>query len=247
VSIGTLDGKGSTAATIRRDGRVEAVRARCCNRNDTAHAFLLALHRGDGIIEGLNPTKEAGMSTASVTAPALMTAEQFAERPDPGFPEELVRGRIVPMAVPDRRHGQICSNALFLFRSYADAHELGHVLCNDSGVITERGLDTVRGANVSIYSFTRVPKGPLPDGYLDAPPDLVVEVLSPSERWPKALAKVAEYLEAGTIVVVVLDDIRRIAHVYRADGTTRVLAADEELTLPDLLGDFCVRVGRFFE
>ena len=42
------------------------------------------------------------MSTASVTAPALLTAEQFAERPDPGYPEELVKGRVVPMPVPSR-------------------------------------------------------------------------------------------------------------------------------------------------
>jgi Uma2 family endonuclease len=58
---------------------------------------------------------------------------------------------------------------------------------------------------------------------------------------------VGEYLDAGITVVVVLDDNRRLAHVYRADGTTRVLAADEELTIPDLLGDFSVKVGRFFE
>jgi hypothetical protein len=32
------------------------------------------------------------MSTASVTVPPLLTAEQFAERPDPGYPEELVKG-----------------------------------------------------------------------------------------------------------------------------------------------------------
>jgi hypothetical protein len=61
------------------------------------------------------------------------------------------------------------------------------------------------------------------------------------------LAKVAEYLDAGTIVVIVLDDARALAHVFRADGTTRMLTAEEELTIPDLLGDFCVKVGRFFE
>jgi len=32
------------------------------------------------------------MSTASFAAPNPLTAEQFAERPDPGYPEELVRG-----------------------------------------------------------------------------------------------------------------------------------------------------------
>jgi hypothetical protein len=57
----------------------------------------------------------------------------------------------------------------------------------------------------------------------------------------------AEYLEAGTTVVLVLDDRRRMAHLCRADGTVRLLAADEYLTIPDLLGDFRVPVGRFFE
>ena len=42
-------------------------------------------------------------------------------------------------------------------------NDLGRVLSNDSGVITERGPDTVRGADVCFYSFVRVPKGPLPD------------------------------------------------------------------------------------
>jgi Uma2 family endonuclease len=114
-------------------------------------------------------------------------------------------------------------------------------------VITERSPDTVRGADVAFYSFARVPKGLLPDRSLDIPPDLIVEVPSPTDRWPKVLAKVAEYLEAGTSAVLVLDDERRQARLYRADGATQVLAADAELTIPDLLDDFRVRVGRFFE
>jgi Uma2 family endonuclease len=187
------------------------------------------------------------MPTASVITPALLTAEEFAERPDPGYPEELLRGRIVPMTMPKPRHGEICSQTVLILGNFVRERDLGRVLSNDTGVITERGPDTVRGADIAFYSFARVPKGPLPDRYLDTAPDLVVEVLSPSDRWPKVLAKVAEYLDAGTTIVVVLDDQRRLAHLYRADGTTRLLGADDELTLPDLLGDFQVRVGRFFE
>jgi Uma2 family endonuclease len=187
------------------------------------------------------------MSTASVTQPALLTAEQFAERLDPGYPEELVKGRIVAMSVPRPRHGEICNKAGRIFGNHAEDHDLGRVLSNEAGVITARGPDTVRGADVCFYSFARVPKGPLPDRYLETPPDLVVEVLPPSDRWPKVLAKVAEYLDAGTTVVIVLDDERRLAHVYQADGTTRILSAEHELTIPDLLGDFRVMVGRFFE
>ena len=191
--------------------------------------------------------EEMAMSTASVNTPALVTAEEFAQRPDPGHPEELVRGRIVPMTMPKPRLGEICSRAVRILANWAEDSESGRVLSNDTGIIAERGPDTVRGADISFYSFARVPKGPLPDRYLDTPPDLVVEVLSPSDRWPKVLAKVAEYLDAGTTVVLVLDDQRRLAHMYRSDGITRLLAADEDLTIPDLLGDFRVRVGRFFE
>jgi hypothetical protein len=61
------------------------------------------------------------------------------------------------------------------------------------------------------------------------------------------LAKVAEYLEAGVLVVVVLDPEPRMAHLYYADRPVRTLGPDEELTLPEILGDFRVAVRRFFE
>ena len=36
-------------------------------------------------------------------------------------------------------------------------------MSNESVVVTERNPDTVRGADISFYSFNRLPKGPLPD------------------------------------------------------------------------------------
>jgi len=152
------------------------------------------------------------------------------------------------MCLAKPRHSQICGRAQYLLYSHIDSHDLGHLLSNDTGVITERGPDTVRGADISFYSYACVPKGPLPDRYLDTPPDLVIEVLSPSDRWPNVLAKVAEYLDAGSTVVVVLDDDRRLAHIYRADAAPNILGAEEDLTIPDLFGDdFRIKVARFFE
>ena len=124
------------------------------------------------------------MATAEMVE--LMTAEQFGRRPDPGYPEELVRGRVVAMSVPDRRHGYVCGKADRIFGNFVDAREIGRVMCNDSGVITERDPDTVRGADVAYYSYARLPKGPLPTGYGPEVPELVVEVRSSSDRWPSA-------------------------------------------------------------
>jgi Uma2 family endonuclease len=100
---------------------------------------------------------------------------------------------------------------------------------------------------VSYYGYAKLPKGaPLPEGYPHVPPDLVFEVISPHDRWPKVLAKVAEYLEAGVAVVALLDPERRTLRLYDGDQPDRILVESDELTLPDLLGDFRVAVGRFF-
>ncbi len=186
------------------------------------------------------------MSSASLTTPAPITAEEYARRPDPGHPEELVRGNVVPLPQPNRRHGQICSKVDRVLGNFVEAHDLGHVLSNDAGVITERGPDTVRGADVAFYSYARLPRGPLAPSYGPEVPELVVEVISPSDRWPRVLAKVAEYLEAGVTVVIVLDDPPPTVRVFRADGTTKELGPDDELTLPDLLPGFATPIRALF-
>jgi Uma2 family endonuclease len=186
------------------------------------------------------------MATVS-TPESLLTAEQFAARPDPGYPEELVRGRIEAMPPPKPRHGHVCNKAGRILGNFAEEHQLGWVFNNDTGVITERTPDTVRGADVAFYSYARLPQGELAEHYPDVAPELIVEVRSPRDRWPKLLAKVAEYLEAGVSVIVVLDDEHRTAHVFSTDGPNRILGPDDELTFPGLLGDFRVTVRRFFD
>jgi Uma2 family endonuclease len=185
---------------------------------------------------------------ATVTPPqaAGMSAEQFARRPDPGCPEELVEGRAVRMPPPGARHGQLCNRLGRLIGNFAEENDLGHVLSNDSGIVTRRGPDTVRGADVAFYSYARLPKGPLPALYPAVVPDLVVEVRSPHEGWPAVLAKVAEYLEAGVGAVCVLDDETRTAQVFDAERPVRVVTEPEALEFPGVLPGFRVALGRVF-
>lgn len=180
-------------------------------------------------------------------AEALMTAEEFLRLPDDGRPKELLRGRVVYMNVPMPRHGQICAQVVYLLRRFFEDQPSGHLVCNDSGVRTERGPDTVRGADVAFYSYQRVPRGPLPQGYLDVVPELVFEVRSPTDRWGRILAKVAEYLEAGVTVVCVLDQMTERCVIYRAEEAVQIVLPEQELILPDILPEFRVVVRRFFE
>jgi Uma2 family endonuclease len=185
-----------------------------------------------------------------MTAPVadrLLTAEEYLELPDYGIPTELVRGRVVEMNVPAPRHGEICANTALLIGPHIRANKLGRIVTNDGGVVTERGPDTVRGADVAFYSYSRIPPGPLPRGYLSVVPELVFEVRSPTDRWARVLAKVSEYLDSGVTVVCVLDQISESVQIFRNEELPLTLHNSDELHLPDVLGDFRVPVQRFFE
>jgi Uma2 family endonuclease len=180
-------------------------------------------------------------------AEARLTAEEYRLLPDNGQWTELVRGRIVPMNMPAPRHGQICVRIVRILGRFLDDHDIGHLVSNDSAVVTERDPDTVRGADVAFYRYERVPRGPFPEGYVEAMPELVFEVRSPTDRWVQIHTKAAEYLNAGVSVVCVLDPTTESAHVFSADQPTRVIPHDQELTIPEVLGEFRAVVRRFFE
>lgn len=181
------------------------------------------------------------------TATQLLTAEEQARLPDRGVPTELVRGEVIELNQPFPRQAQVCNRIGRIVGDDADEHDLGQVLSNDAGIVTERHPDTVRGGDVSFISYAKVPKGPLPNDDLPAPPELVFDVLSEHERWPNVLAKVAEYLQIGVEVVWIVDPRQATVRLYFADEPEIVLRGDDALTFPKQLPGFAVRVKRLFE
>src|SRR5437588_10807421 len=101
------------------------------------------------------------MATA-IQTDKLLTVEEYARRPANGKREELVRGRIVELNVPYQRHGQPIMRIVGILQRYLDTNDIGQLMCGDVAVITERGPDTIRGADVAFLSYARRPRGPLP-------------------------------------------------------------------------------------
>lgn len=177
----------------------------------------------------------------------LMTAEDYFRLPTDGRVTELVRGKVEEMNPPGFRHGKRCARIAYLLSRFLEEHDLGHVVGNDAGVVTERDPDTVRGADVAFYSYRRVPKDAEPEGYPEAIPELVIEVLSPTDSWARILRKVSEYLEAGVLVVCLVDPNQGRVFVHRADAPAEELTKGDEFAIPDVLPEFRVPVRQFFE
>jgi Uma2 family endonuclease len=184
------------------------------------------------------------MATIATTP---LTAEQFLQMAEDTQPCELVRGEIVMMPSPGARHCYVCGEVAGLVREHVKKHGIGRVLINDPGVITSRAPDTVRGPDVAVFSYSRLPKGPVTEGYPQQPPEIVFEVRSPSDRWTEMLAKAVEYLEAGVSAVVLVDPASETVNLVHGDGPMVSFSGDDELRLPPPLEAFSVPVSKFFE
>jgi Uma2 family endonuclease len=188
------------------------------------------------------------MTTLTATTPTatLMTADEFTAR-YANIHAELVKGVVKEYPVPWPKHGLLCARICCLIWNHVEAHDLGHVMSNDSWLRTGTNPDTVRGADVCFFSYERLPKGEVPEGLLPVSPDLVVEVRSPSERWTDLFAKVVEYLQANVRAVVVLDPKTATASVYRPDELQQIFHNSDLVSLPDVLPGFSVAVNRLFQ
>jgi Uma2 family endonuclease len=176
----------------------------------------------------------------------LITAEEFSMMPDPpdGSQQELVRGVIITMPPPGGLHGFSCSRAFRLLDQFVEGPKLGTVLPNDTGFITERDPDTVRGADVSYWSRERLPI--IPAGYIEVVPDLAVEVVSPNDHYSRVQKKVRHYLAQGVRLIWVVDPEDRSVTVYRSGQQATILGETDTLSGEDVLPGFSCRVADLF-
>ncbi|MBM3983014.1 MAG: Uma2 family endonuclease [Planctomycetes bacterium] len=134
----------------------------------------------------------------TTTQRALLTAEEFFAQPDPldGSKQELVRGKVVTMPGPDIEHGEVQANIAFLFKAFLNQTPIGREM-TESGAVTDRKPDTVRGPDLRYSSKERLPLDNRVVGYHTEAPDLCVEIVSPSNSMKGLKAKAKEYLFAG--------------------------------------------------
>jgi len=182
-----------------------------------------------------------------------MTAEQLLGYEISGKRVELVCGQLVVREPASFSHGALSlrigvalTNHLVREREQHGWTMLrGRLATADPGFTLARRPDTVRAPDVAYVSRERY-AGPMPDGFPEFAPDLAVEVRSPRDRPGAVVAKVGDWLSAGTALVWVVDPPREQVVVYRADGTVSVLIMGETLSGEELLPGFVLPLQELF-
>jgi Uma2 family endonuclease len=175
------------------------------------------------------------------------TIEDVAALPDDGHRYDLIRGKLIRMSPARGRHGEISSKIDWLIGNVVWPERLGRVYTAEAGFILARGPDVLLCPDVAFVSAERLPPDTEREQFMDLPPDLAVEVLSPSETARASREKVDAYLAAGAKVVWVVDPVRRSVAVHLASGVSEILSEDDHLDGGDLLPGFNVPVTEIFE
>jgi Uma2 family endonuclease len=182
-----------------------------------------------------------------VVAEPLVTAEEFVLRHGHDSGVELVNGRIVWLPMPGAKHGYVANKVSRLIGNHVEANDLGRTFGNDTFVRVRSNPDTYRGPDVCFVSYAKMPKeAEVPEGPLEFPPDLVVEVRSPSDSIRQMTDKSNEFLDAGVRVVVVLDPQTDVVWVTRTTDWPQRYHNGDVLTITDVLPGFAVPVRQFF-
>ena len=174
----------------------------------------------------------------------LMTAEELACLPETEERIELVRGEVRRMPPANPEHGRRAATATFLLTAYAREHGSGHVYTADAGFILARNPDIVRAPDVAFVRADRIPpEGERERGFWQLAPDLVVEVVSPSDSADDLQERTEDYLNAGTRLMWVLYPRTHTATVHRPGEPVRLLHENDRLDGQDVLPGFSCRVA----
>jgi Uma2 family endonuclease len=173
----------------------------------------------------------------------LMTVAEFSKLPeDPGpVYHELHHGELVPVTRAKLKHSLIQRILRRLFELLAEPGSLVEI------EVTFRPLPEheLRVADVAYLSAERFQQAD-PEDYIHGAPDLVIEVLSPSNTVAEIFDKEKLCLENGAKEFWVVDPDRRQVKVSTPDGHTQTWRSGQEIPLPLFGNETRVKVDDIF-
>lgn len=177
---------------------------------------------------------------------APVNAEQLLRMPSDGYRYELIAGELRMMSPAGWRHGDVGGWLHGIIAAHVSKQRLGKVFLAETGFVLARDPDTVRAPDIAFIHKDHLPADLPEDAYWPGPPDLAVEVVSPSETYRDVDEKAKAWLAAGTQLVWVVNPLQRTVSVYRGEADTETLTAGHELNGGDVLPGFRCPVSDIF-
>ena len=189
----------------------------------------------------LHPEEKSPLTTSA----DLVTADELIAMSEDGCQFELVRGNIIRIPWAGLQHARLVADVSHHLWNHNKTEDLGEVFAR-VGYMLESDPDTVRAPDASFISRERLEEFGETDGYWPGAPDLVVEVISPSDKYTDVEAKVSGWLASGARMVIVVNPRRRSVRVHRSPTEVDDLLEGDTLDGGDVVPGWSMQVSGLF-
>ena len=179
--------------------------------------------------------------------PKPLTAADLLAFHAKGIRGELIRGVISETMSTGGEHGEIVVNLATELKNFIKPRRLGRLAASHSGVLLERSPDTVREPDIAFFSAAKIPLGVRVRGYYEVPPDIAVEIASPTDTIAALNDKALMWLRYGARLVWTLHPDARRVDIHTPDGQVRSLTDGDALDGNDILPGFTCPISDIFD
>jgi Uma2 family endonuclease len=177
------------------------------------------------------------MATQILKAPPITVEQYEAFEGFPGLRDELINGEIVLSPQPKPLHQQVSENIHVLLNKVLS----GQFVAKQNSNIKFREANSMPAPDVFVVSRAEWKKACESDQYLDRPPVLAVEVISPANRKVRVAQKIDIYLGNGVSAVWVSYPKKRLLRTYQSGGVAELSEVDTVILPRPLQGEIKVR------
>ena len=182
----------------------------------------------------------------TVTTEKLLTADDLLHLCSQGVRGELLRGALCETMPTGVRHGKTVVKLTVLLEGFVGPRGLGTIVASDVGFLLEQEPDTVREPDVAFISARRLPPDEDVPGFFEGPPDLAVEIASPSDSPRQLFDKARMWISFGVPLVWTVDPEARTINVHQPHVPLISLSTDDTLDGGQVLPGFSCTVGALF-
>lgn len=169
------------------------------------------------------------------TAANPTTAEQLAKMPGDGKRYELINGELRMMSAAGGQHGRIAMRIGSMLEQHVRTKSLGEVFAAETGFLLSTNPDTVRAPDAAFVNTTAFEQIDEIRGFLPVAPDLVIEVVSPSDTSSQVEEKANAWIGYGVKLALVVDPDNRSIRAYREGGVIRTYFAGDTVDGSDVV------------
>ena len=175
---------------------------------------------------------------------SAISLEEFIRRPEDRC--ELVEGNLKAKVSPKFRHAKTQGRLYRLLDEWCETEQMGQVLPEWGVLLTRQDQDWVPIPDLTYVSYQRLSSEWEEDMPCPVVPELVIEIISPSQTFGELTEKAEDYLKAGIDRVWVVDPQARSVTVFSKEGNFETLRNNNLLTDP-LLPNLNLGIAELFK